>query len=124
MIYESLHEDLRRAIDKAVAELPLRVREPVQGVEFTTSIRDEAREIIAHHICPVPGVTVRLLEQIRGEGWSVAVHNDYRQGGKQFTFWLFTHWQSHKYLKGEGLTDREALQQVWNEIEREGTDGR
>lgn len=122
MIYEHLHEDLQRAIDNAVRELPLRIPEPVQGVEFTPSVRDEAREIIAHHICSVPGVTVRLLEQIRGAGWTVAVHNDYRQGGKPWTFWLFTH-PSGKYVKGEAHTDRGALQQVWVAIqEGEGAD--
>lgn len=117
MIYESLHEDLRHAIDNAVADLPLRVPEPVQGVTFS-SVADEAREIIAEAIGSVPGATVRLLDQIRGAGWSVAVHNDYRQGGKGWTFWLFTH-SSGKYVKGEAHTDRGALQQVWSEIERE-----
>lgn len=30
-------------------------------------------------------------DDLRAKGWSVAVHNDYRLGGKRMTFWLFTH---------------------------------
>lgn len=50
----------------------------------------------------------KLLKEIRGAGWSVAVHNDYRQGGRAYTFWLFTH-SSGRWLKGEGATDVEAI---------------
>lgn len=49
-----------------------------------------------------------ILSQLRGAGWSVAVHNDYRQGGERFTFWLFTH-ENGRYVKGEGRSDVEAL---------------
>ena len=34
------------------------------------------------------GSTV-LLSRLRASGWAVAVHNDYRLNGDQFTFWLF-----------------------------------
>lgn len=51
------------------------------------------------------------LAYIRGAGWSVAVHNDYRIGGATFTFWLFTH-PDGRWLKGEGSTDRDALASV------------
>lgn len=50
----------------------------------------------------------KLLKEIRGARWSVAVHNDYRQNGKTYTFWLFTH-VSGRWLKGEGQTDVEAI---------------
>lgn len=54
-------------------------------------------------------------DDIRELGWMVAVHNDYRQDGRLHTFWLFTH-PDGNYVKGEGLTDAEALRQVRAEI--------
>jgi hypothetical protein len=51
---------------------------------------------------------------IRGKGWSVAVHNDYRMGGIPHTFWLFT--KDGRAVKGEGLSDAEALDQVRKQI--------
>lgn len=50
----------------------------------------------------------KLLAEIRAAGWSVGVHNDYRQGGKRYTFWLFTH-QSGRFVTGEAPTDVEAI---------------
>lgn len=47
-------------------------------------------------------------EMLRDAGWSVAVHNDYRQDGKTYTFWLFTH-PSGRWVKGEGETDADAI---------------
>lgn len=49
-----------------------------------------------------------VLAELRGAGWRVAVHNDYRLGGREMTFWLMTH-PAGIYLKGEGKTDLEAL---------------
>lgn len=53
---------------------------------------------------------------LREAGWVVAVHNDYRIGGKRMTFWLLTKEvpgsQFPLCLKGEGATDREALDQI------------
>jgi hypothetical protein len=50
------------------------------------------------------------LEQLRARGWAVAVHNDYRLAGEQFTFWLLT--RGTTFVKGEGRTDAEALHEV------------
>lgn len=61
-------------------------------------------------------MTTALLEDIRAAGWSVAIHNDYRLGGIAYTFWLFT--KGNLAVKGEGLTDVEALKQVSVEIAR------
>lgn len=55
------------------------------------------------------GATYRLAV-LRGAGWSVAVHNDYRLNGEAMTFWLFTHGNG-RWIKGEGRTDDEALRQ-------------
>lgn len=56
-----------------------------------------------------------LLTKIRSAGWSVAIHNDYRQNGNQHTFWLFTN-VNGRWVKGEGRTDREALECVAREL--------
>lgn len=50
---------------------------------------------------------VEPLDQLRADGWSVAVHNDYRQDGQAYTFWLFT--RNGRAVKGEGKTDADAL---------------
>lgn len=47
-------------------------------------------------------------DDLRAEGWTVAVHNDYRLNGVPHTFWLLTH-PDGRYVKGEGRTDAEAL---------------
>lgn len=51
-----------------------------------------------------------LPDDIRADGWAVAVHNDYRLKGENHTFWLFT--KGERAVKGEGKTDAEALDQV------------
>lgn len=55
-----------------------------------------------------------IPDDIRAEGWSVAVHNDYKQNGKNHTFWLFT--MGSRNVKGEGLSDTVALNQVRHQI--------
>lgn len=47
---------------------------------------------------------------LREAGWEVAVHNDYRLNGLSHTFWLFT--KNGRAVKGEGRTDRDALNEV------------
>jgi hypothetical protein len=47
---------------------------------------------------------------LRAAGWSVAVHNDYRQDGKRYTFWLMV--KDGRALKGEGRTDGDALDEI------------
>lgn len=49
-------------------------------------------------------------DDIRAQGWMVAVHNDYRQDGELYTFWLFT--KGDRAVKGEGKTDAEALNEI------------
>ena len=55
-------------------------------------------------------------DDIRAKGWTVAVHNDYRLNGEAHTFWAFS--KGDWYVKGEGKSDREALNIVRKEIER------
>ena len=59
---------------------------------------------------------IRGLRMAREAGWSVASHNDYRQGGQPHTFWLFT--KGDLVAKGEGPSDRDALERALAEIER------
>ena len=49
-------------------------------------------------------------DDIRKQGWAVAVHNDYRMNGEPHTFWLFT--KEGRAVKGEGRTDADALNAV------------
>jgi len=67
--------------------------------------------------------TAELVERgspndIRAKGWAVAVHNDYRVAGSAHTFWLFT--KDGHALKGEGLTDIDALIRVREALEALG----
>jgi hypothetical protein len=55
------------------------------------------------------------LDKLRGLGWAVAVHNDYRQDGQSMTFWLLT--KDGRAVKGEAATDAEALAQVLRQVE-------
>lgn len=57
-------------------------------------------------------------DDIRKDGWSVAVHNDYVQQGVRHTFWLFTKTVHGVTIsvKGESSSDEEALDLVRNEI--------
>ncbi len=52
-----------------------------------------------------------IPNDLRTNGWAVAIHNDYRLNGEQHTFWLFAN-KDGRYLKGEGKTDAEALNQI------------
>lgn len=51
-----------------------------------------------------------MTAALRGAGWAVAVHNDYRLGGKAHTFWLWTNAED-RCVKGEGTSDSQALRQ-------------
>ncbi len=59
---------------------------------------------------PVEREVTRLLTEIRGHGWSVAVHNDYKQHGGNCTFWLFT--KGNRCIRGEGPSDIAALSPI------------
>lgn len=57
-----------------------------------------------------------LLYALRRRGWSVACHNDYRQSGQRYTFWLFTH-ENGQWVKGEGRTDHEVVTSVTEQVD-------
>ena len=52
---------------------------------------------------------MELLAELRAQGWRVAVHNDYEQGGALHTFWLFTNPLTGRFIKGEGRSDHDAI---------------
>ena len=69
-----------------------------------------------------PGVTrfnigSPLPDDIRAAGWIVGVHNDYILAGERFTLWLFTN-GDNQFVRGEGRTDTDALDNVRSEINR------
>jgi hypothetical protein len=51
------------------------------------------------------------LARMREAGWVVAVHNDYKLHGEPHTFWGFT--RGVLFVKGEGPTDSEALDEAY-----------
>lgn len=55
-----------------------------------------------------------MLGNLRVAGWTVAVHNDYRQDGRLMTFWLFTH-PDGSWLKGEAESDLQAVLEVMSQ---------
>ncbi len=58
-----------------------------------------------------PAPSNSSADDLRAKGWTVSSHNDYRLKGVPHTFWLLTH-PSGRWLKGEGRTDAEALDQI------------
>ena len=68
----------------------------------------------------IPNTNPACPDDIRAAGWVVAVHNDYRLGGRLHTFWLFTKDDPKdrpepgegRFAKGEGEGDAAALNSV------------
>jgi len=63
-----------------------------------------------------------ILERLRGGGWMVVCHNDYWLKGELYTFWSFA--RGREYVKGEGRSDQEALEECEANIEAEAQEGR
>ncbi len=93
---ESHLRSLRRVVEALTGPPPL--RDPV------------SKEDLARLRRSLDAVESSSPEDIRAQGWTVAVHNDYHLKGKPHTFWLFT--KGRSCVKGEGLTDEEALNEV------------
>lgn len=55
-------------------------------------------------------------DDLRALGWTVAVHNDYMLDSCRMTFWLLTNPLTGTFVKGEGFTDAEALNQCRREL--------
>jgi hypothetical protein len=59
-------------------------------------------------------VAPHLVDEIRAAGWTVAAHADFAVLRATRTFWIFT--KGGHVVRGEGTTDREALERVAREI--------
>ena len=57
-------------------------------------------------------------DDLRYQGFKVAVHNDYILNGEEYTFWLMTKKYNNVILafRGEGKTDEEALNQIREQV--------
>jgi len=101
------------------AELVKRLREQKQdgvfalGLKAADMLEADARREVA---------LAEALAALRADGWSVAVHNDYRLNGEPHTFWLFTH-PNGTWLKGEGRTDEEAVTAILAKLSAERVGG-
>lgn len=100
---------VRRALDSLI-EAAMEAEHNSQGLT-AQKIRESVASISVAITAPAVGVTREAsADDIRAQGWTVAVHNDYRQGAESHTFWLFT--KADRAIKGEGRSDAEALNQV------------
>lgn len=62
---------------------------------------------------PLPAAQVP--DDLRAQGLTVAIHNDYRLDGESHTFWLLTDKSGMSY-KGEGRSDAEALNEIRGQL--------
>ena len=58
------------------------------------------------------------VDDLRKDGWSVAIHNDYRVGMLPSTFWGLS--KGDRWIKGEGPDDASALDVIRTELAKEG----
>ena len=59
------------------------------------------------------------VDDLRGLGWSVSVHNDFSLKGVKYTFWLLSYaGEKGRFvsLKGEARTDVEALDEIRQQV--------
>lgn len=69
-----------------------------------------------------PPARIDQLDWLRRNGWTVAVHNDYRIDGVPMTFWLLTH-PDGRWVKGEGRNDAQALQAARDSMSKYSPNG-
>jgi DNA-binding transcriptional regulator YiaG len=84
-------------------------------LSLTTREVKQAQRVVGKNAESVP-------DDIRDQGWTVAMHGDSQVKGKFRTCWLFTN-EDGRYLKGEGQTDAEALNLVRQKLLKLKTDG-
>lgn len=104
---------IEREFGASIEELAAEVRRNAMDGESASSSHPAGAE---HDITDR---AVAAREWLRQEGWSVAVHNDYRLDGEAYTFWLWTH-PNGRYVKGEGRTDAQALDECLRAARRAG----
>lgn len=123
--YDGIYGPVFRTLEEGIKRHWIdRVRVSCETGDFNFSPTAFASNVqaLSRFLAPAPpeplpeGVTQggqsvdEFLRAIRARGWSVAVHNDYKQEGVHHTFWLFT--KDGKAVKGEGPDDVTALKDV------------
>jgi len=104
------HDDVEARAESAEARVR-EMEEKAKGLESALAGEKAAREHDRSVRWALPEeMVVGCPDDIRALGWAVAVHNDYKMNGVKHTFWLFT--KGDSCMKGEGLTDAEALNEV------------
>lgn len=51
-----------------------------------------------------------MFVKMRQDGWTLAVHTDYRLNGKPHTFYLWTHEETDRFVNGEAVSDYLAME--------------
>lgn len=112
------HELIAGHIRQAVREVQLRAAETGGWLWMGDGHDDLGSMADQMEVRITAGQLRRLLpaEDLRAAGWSVAVHNDYLLNGERWTFWGFS--KGREWVRGEGRTDKEALDQVRAELKR------
>ncbi len=125
-----------QAVPEEVRQQPEKLREAADelrdlgdssSANMMEGIADDLERALATHPADgdspaVPDNLRNWLDELRGQGLMVAVHNDYRQNGEHCTFWLFVGPNGMSY-KGEGRSDAEALNQVRSALATHPADG-
>lgn len=93
-------------------DLMQRAREWLRGQDIDDWEADHIDIALLELLAAVEREAIEMASpnDLRALGWTVAAHNDYRLDGFPHTFWLFT--KGGRAIKGEGLTDAEALDQI------------
>ena len=115
---ELLHENTLLKRDLAAAMRDLRQIARVLGCkdsEEKIHVPSNLPNIVRDRLSDLAEVQRSLPDDLRALGWTVAVHNDYRQNGFAHTFWLLT--KGGRCVKGEGLKDAHALNCIRERIE-------
>ena len=113
-----------------IAEVKARLAEQAKrgknldGFEYAWLRTDDVSSLLADHsrLEARDAEWESPLHDLRRQGWRVAVHNDYRQGGEDRTFWLFTH-ADGRWVKGEGVSDFDALTKARAALTPANTEG-
>jgi hypothetical protein len=90
-----------------IAEVEAQAKHDYDADTDCRNLLSEENDCLRQRIAALEGA---LADDLRADGWAVAVHNDYRMSGLPHTFWLMT--KGHVCIKGEGPTDADALNEI------------
>lgn len=107
---EGLLADTFNMVSKRVGSSIFVEREPATVTLPALPLNTEDERLVDEAVRKAGKRRDASADDIRAQGWAVAVHNDYRLNGQPHTFWLFT--KGTTAIKGEGASDAEALGKV------------